>query len=115
MLVSKDAKLLPIGNGVLTPRRLIGFGLAVAWGRLALQPRVDSVATDVEDLTRFRLLHPIEFDRLNDFTAAVVTVSIRHEQYLHKRHSNLIYCPDYVGYCYNSTIRLNKIIETLND
>lgn len=78
MSIGKGAESFPVGDFGFSPRGPINFGSVVTSGGFALQPLVDGVATDVENLAGFALLEAIAFDRLDDFLTEVITVRIRH-------------------------------------
>jgi len=76
--MGKGAESLPVGDFGFSSRGPIDFGSVVTSGCFALQPLVDGIATDVENLASFALLEAIEFDRLNDLLAEVIAVCIGH-------------------------------------
>jgi hypothetical protein len=47
---------------------------------LALEPQVDCVSTDVEQITGFVFSETIEFDSLRSFLVEVVTIEFTHDR-----------------------------------
>ena len=78
MLLGKGSKLLPIRDLLFWTGRGSRLDLDISGFRLALEPQVDSVATDVEHLTGFTFFHAIELNGLHHFLSKVVTVSLCH-------------------------------------
>jgi hypothetical protein len=58
--------------------RLAAVRLHIPSVCFALQPQVNGVATDVEELAHFTFLEPIQCKRLQHFLAEIVTVSFCH-------------------------------------
>ena len=74
MQFGKLSELVPIRDFVGSAMGTIRLCLVVSGFSLPLQPQVNRVATELEDLSRFAFLHPIELDGLNDFLTQVVAV-----------------------------------------
>lgn len=92
MHFGKGPKCLPIPDFVPIAGWFIRFGLEVASLTLSLQPQVDRIATDVEQLTNFAFLHAIELNRLDHLLTQVVTVGSCHTQIeLNDRELSLVY------------------------
>lgn len=78
MLVGKLVELLPVGNfssGAIWGTR---FGFEVACLSLSLEPEVDGVARDAEELSGFALFESILLNGLEDFEPEVVAVGLWH-------------------------------------
>jgi len=92
MRFGKDAKCLPVPNFVPIAGWFIRFGLEVASLTLSLQPQVERVATDAEQLANFAFLHAVELNRLDDLLTQVVTVGFCHTGIQHSdRALSLVY------------------------
>ena len=92
MRFGKDAKCFPVPNFVPIAGWFIRFGLEVASLTLSLQPQVERVATDAEQLANFAFLHAVELNRLDDLLTQVVTVGFCHTGIQHSdRALSLVY------------------------
>ena len=80
----KSTEGFPVVDFTLSSRRPIDRSSEVPCGGFTFQPQIDSVAADMECLTRFALSHAIEFDRLNDFFTEVIAIRIGHRRHPHK-------------------------------
>ena len=67
-----------------------------------LQPKVDGITADIEELGDFTLLATIELDRLHHFAAKVVTVGFGHLD-SGGNNSTIILSPNSHGRCYIQT------------
>jgi len=78
MLFDKAAKLLPIADFAVLLRYCPRFGFDITRFSLALEPQVNRVATDIEQLARLTLLETVQLNRLHDFLPEIITVSFSH-------------------------------------
>ncbi len=78
MLFDKTAKLLPIADFTVLLQYCPRFGFDITCLCFALEPQVNRVATDIEQLARLTLLETVQLNRLHDFLPEIITVSFSH-------------------------------------
>jgi hypothetical protein len=79
MSFDKLTKLLPVCDFALNIVRSGGFGLEATRFGFALEPQVDGVTADIEDLTDFTFFSTIKFDGINHFLTKIFTVGFNHK------------------------------------
>lgn len=77
---NKRPKLRPIGNFAIFVGGWPGLWFDVSSVCPALEPQVDSVATDIEQIADFGFGKTIKFNRLENFLAEIVTVGFAQER-----------------------------------
>ncbi len=78
MLFDKAAKLFPIPDFAVLLRYCPRFWFDITRFGFALEPQVNRVATDIEELARLTLLETVQLNRLHDFLPEIITVSFSH-------------------------------------
>lgn len=72
----------------------------------ALEPQVNRVATDIEQLTRFAFLETVQFNRLPYLLPEVFTVGFRHLSQAETIEITYSLFPNMVGYSYKTCFGL---------
>ncbi len=75
----KLPKLVAIGDFVPIARRLVQLSLTIPRFGFALEPKVNGVATNIEQFTGLAFPEAIQLNGLDDFLSEVVAIGFSHE------------------------------------
>lgn len=78
MRFDKVPKLLPIADFAVLLGCLPRLWLNLTRFGFALEPQVDCIATDIEQLARLTFLETVQLNRLHYFLPEVITVRLSH-------------------------------------
>lgn len=78
MGVNKGSKGIPIRYFVAVTLVIMGAGMKVSRVGAQLEPEIDCIATDLEDLAGFCLGHTVKLYRLDNPASKIVAVGFGH-------------------------------------
>ena len=100
MRFDKVLKLLPIVDFALLGGSLPRLWFDIACFGFALEPQVNRITTDTEQLTCLTFLQTVQLNRLHDFLPEIITVGLSHGNGVDVRGNSSSLRPNLDGYSY---------------